>query len=81
VRQPGRAGSSGLAGDVEGRLRHAEIRTGPQLSIGERHAGGQNPDADLALPWLGNVVLHYFQYLGAAEVIDNDALHRLLSVS
>jgi hypothetical protein len=61
----------------ERRLRPAEIRAGAQLGIGERHAGGQNPDADFARTRSGIVVLHYPQDLGSAEVIDDNTLHRL----
>ena len=69
-----------LVAGRERRLRHAEIRAGAQLGIGERHAGGQNPDADLARTRPGIVVLHHPQDLGPTEVIDDDALHRLLFV-
>jgi hypothetical protein len=62
----------------ERRLRHAEIRAGAQLRIGKRHASGQNPDADLARPRPGSIVLHHPQDLGPAEVIDDDALHPFL---
>jgi hypothetical protein len=56
-----------LVAGRERRLRHAEIRAGPQLGIGERHAGGQNPDAHLAWARLGNAVLHHPQDLRPAE--------------
>ncbi len=69
-----------LVAGRERRLRHAEIRAGAQHGVGVRDPGGQNPDADLARPRLGNVVLHHPQDLGPTEVIDDDTLHRLLFV-
>jgi hypothetical protein len=68
-----------LVAGGERRLRTAEIDTGAQQGIAERHAGGENPDADLAWPRLGDVVLYDPQDLGATELIDDDALHPLLS--
>ena len=64
-----------LVAGRERRLRAAEIRAGADQRIGERHAGGQNPDADLARTRSGIVLLHHPQDLGPAEVIDDDALH------
>ena len=66
-----------LVAGRERRLRHAEIRAGAQLGIGERHARGQDPDADLARTRPGVLVLHDPQDLGPAEVVDDDALHDL----
>jgi hypothetical protein len=82
-----RAGRAELLDDAdkvvawrERRLRHAEIRAGAQLSVGERHAGGQDPDAHLARPRLRNVIVHHPQDLGAAVAIDDDPLHCRLFV-
>jgi hypothetical protein len=49
---------------------------GAQLSIGERHACGQDPDAHLARPRSRILLLDELQDLGPAVVIDDDTLHR-----
>ena len=60
----------------ERRLRAAEVRPGADERVGERHPGGQHPDADLALPRPGIGLVHHLQHLGTAIVVDNHALHR-----
>ena len=64
-----------LVAGRERRLRAAEIRAGAHLGIAERHARGQNPDADLARTRSGIVLLHHAHNFGAAEVVDDDTLH------
>ena len=66
-----------LVAGRERRLRPArDICAGAELGIGERHAGGQNPDEDLALARSRIALLHHLQDLGSAEVIDDDTFHR-----
>ena len=65
----------------EWRLRPpGDICAGPELGIGERYAGRENPDADLALTRPGDIVLDHLEDLWSSAVIDDDALDRLVSV-
>jgi hypothetical protein len=66
-----------VAGRERWLRRAGDIRAGAQLGIGERHPGGQDPDAHLARTRSGIVLLDHAQDLGPAEVIDDDTLHRL----
>ena len=66
-----RAGRAELVDDADKlvagrkrRLRRAEIRAGAKLSIGERHPGSQDPDAYLARPRPGILVLHHLKTSG-----------------
>ena len=59
----------------EWRFRPAEIRAGAHLGIAEGHAGGQDPDADLAATRSGIVRLDDLYDFGTAEPVDQDSLH------
>src|SRR4029434_9026011 len=51
------------------------MRTSAYQRVSERHAGSQNLDPHLTRTRAGIVLLHHFQDLRPAEVINHDTLH------